>query len=171
MIDLEKYYDEYEYLYDEEPVRRKPKASKESEGSSKKKKKNFKRGGKQELWDEYLDNSEEDFGKEIMKDIYKEKAAQKALEKKEEKKEEKKKSFDGPNTHLIRGVQINYDNVISIARVENMYNGNKTFGIKFIFKSKDNGAFRIIWFGQDETQRNELFAQETKFWASLKLKH
>ena len=167
MIDLEKYYDEYEYLYDEEPVRRKPKASKESEGSSKKKKKNFKRGGKQELWDEYLDNSEEDFGKEIMKDIYKEKAVQKALE----KKEEKKKSFDGPNTHLIRGVQINYDNVISIARVENMYNGNKTFGIKFIFKSKDNGAFRIIWFGQDENQRNELFAQETKFWASLKLKH
>ena len=170
MIDLEEYYDEYEYLYDEEPVRKKAKAPKESDGGSKKKKKNFKRGTKQELWDEYLENSEEeDFGKEIMKDIKKEE--KKVTEKKEVKKEEKKKSFDGPNSRMVKGVQINYDGVISLTRIENLYNGKKTFGIKYNFKSKDNGAFKVIWFSQNEFERDQVYAQEMKFWMSIKAKN
>lgn len=161
MVKIDQYddYDEYEYLYDDEPIRKKAHLSKESSNHGKKKRKNFKRGAKQELWDEYVENaeSEEDFGKEIMKDIQKE-TKSKEIKAPSPKKDKPSSARD------VKGVQIIYSGVTNILRIESMYNGHKTFGIKFMFKSKDNSAYRIIWFNQNEQERDEVFAKEYRFW-------
>jgi len=156
MIDLEyleQYYDEYEDLYDDKPVKRTKFKSQEGNFSKKKKAKNFKKPSKskQELWDEYEEN-EEDFGKELMKEI---------------KKEEKPKPVEKSSVRIIRGNSIDYKNVASIEQIEKMYNGNKTFGIKYSFRNKDNGAFKIVWFSQNQEECVRVFTREFKIWENL----
>lgn len=155
------YEDEYEYLYDEEFNKKRHRPAKNLDGSegikSKKKKKDYKLGSKQELWDRYSEENTEDFEKEIVKEV---------------KKEEKRKVYINNKkvSHVrnFRGVSINLDNVLSITKIENTYNNVKTFGIKFVFKQKEEDKFyRIIWFNQNEKACDEVLSRERKIWEDI----
>ena len=73
----------------------------------------------------------------------------------------------GPNTHTIKGNQIDFDRVVSIEKVENTHNDRLTFGIKFTFVGK-KGASRIAWFNQNVRERDAAFDAEYAFWCALK---
>lgn len=73
----------------------------------------------------------------------------------------------GPNTHVIKGNQIDFDRVVSIEKVENTHNDRLTFGIKFTFVGK-KGASRIAWFNQNVRERDAAFEAEYAFWCALK---
>lgn len=151
---------------------------------------------KVDLWDEYLEEKEtEDFSSlitikpkkpsfdrkndkkvddrqqkgqkndERIKPFVKKEA--KEPQKATEKPIEKKKIAMGPNTHTIKGSEIDFDGVVDIQKVQNSYNGKETFGIKFMFKSK-NGAFRVVWFNQNSRERDSVYNTEFAFWKKLK---
>ena len=42
----------------------------------------------------------------------------------------------GPNTHIVKGKQIDFDRVANIEKVENTHNNKLTYGIKFVFTGK-----------------------------------
>jgi len=79
-----------------------------------------------------------------------------------------KKPFEfGPNTHELMGNKIDYDRVANLETIESEYKGKQTFGIKFTFKGK-NASTRVIWYNQHQRERDMIFAQEYKFWLSVR---
>ena len=79
---------------------------------------------------------------------------------------EKREFQFGANTHEIKGVKIDFDGVQSIERIENVKDGVKTFGIKFLFKGS-KGLFRTIWFNRNQYERDRVYATEYSFWLRL----
>ena len=69
----------------------------------------------------------------------------------------------GDNTHEIKGVKIDFDGVADIQKIDNVKDGRKTYGIKFLFKGK-KGLFRIIWFNSNIVVRDATFETEYAFW-------
>lgn len=76
----------------------------------------------------------------------------------------------GPNTHIIKGNNIDFDRVVGIEKVENEFNGKLTYGIKFNFLSK-KGSSRTVWFNKNIQERNTVYTKEYNFWQSLPKKH
>lgn len=72
----------------------------------------------------------------------------------------------GENTHEIKGIKIDFDGVQGIERIENVKDGVKTFGIKFLFKG-NKGLFRTIWFNRNQYERDRVYAAEYSFWIKL----
>lgn len=70
------------------------------------------------------------------------------------------------NTHEIKGVKIDFDGVADIQKVDNVKDGRKTYGIKFLFKGK-KGLFRIIWFNSDLGKREIVYNTEYSFWLNI----
>lgn len=79
---------------------------------------------------------------------------------------EKREFQFGTNTHEIKGVKIDMDGVQSIERIENIKDGVKTFGIKFLFKG-NKGLFRTIWFNRNQYERDKIYASEYAFWIRI----
>lgn len=79
---------------------------------------------------------------------------------------EKREFQFGVNTHEIKGVKIDFDGVQAIERIENVKDGIKTFGIKFLFKG-NKGLFRTIWFNKNQYERDKIYAAEYSFWIKL----
>ena len=75
----------------------------------------------------------------------------------------------GKNTHEIKGVKIDFDGVADIQKIDNVKDGRRTYGIKFLFKGK-KGLFRIIWFNSDITNRDVVYNTEYSFWLNIKNK-
>lgn len=75
----------------------------------------------------------------------------------------------GPNTHTIKGVKIDMDGVKGIERFERPYEGKTSYGIKFIFKGFKE-SYRIIWFKNNELERDRVYANELSFWTKLQNK-
>ena len=73
----------------------------------------------------------------------------------------------GPNTREIKTIKIDMDGVESIEQIENIKDGRKTYGIRFNFKG-NKGLFRIIWFNQNQYERDKVYATEYAFWLKLK---
>lgn len=72
----------------------------------------------------------------------------------------------GENTHEIKGVKIDFDGVQAIERIENIKDGVKTFGIKFLFKG-NKGLYRTIWFNRNQFERDKVYAAEYAFWLKI----
>lgn len=72
----------------------------------------------------------------------------------------------GENTHEIKGVKIDLDGVADIQKVDNIKDGRKTYGIKFLFKGK-KGLFRVIWFNTDLVKRETIYNTEYSFWLNI----
>lgn len=72
----------------------------------------------------------------------------------------------GPNTHEIKGVKIDMDGISSIEKVENVKNGQKTYGIKFVFKGS-KGFSRTIWYNINIRARDAVYNTEFAFWSTL----
>lgn len=70
------------------------------------------------------------------------------------------------NTHEIKGVKIDFDGVADIQKVDNIKDGRKTYGIKFLFKGK-KGLFRVIWFNTDLVKRETIYNTEYSFWLNI----
>ena len=70
------------------------------------------------------------------------------------------------NTHEIKGVKIDFDGVADIQKIDNVKDGRKTYGIKFLFKGK-KGLFRIIWFNSDLGKREIVYNTEYSFWLNI----
>lgn len=172
MIDWEQYEDEYEDWYDQ-PQGKKITKMKKSNEDVKKKEKKTRRVTKQDLWDEYLENEqEEDFGKNMMKEIKKTSPSiekpkyDKPKTQNQSQTQEKKFTPRGVNVHTIKNVQIDFDGVADIQKIESVYNNKNTYGIKFIFKSKNN-TFRVIWFNQNMRERDSVYNTEFAYWKNL----
>lgn len=76
----------------------------------------------------------------------------------------------GENTHEIKGVKIDFDGVTDIQKIDNVKDGRKTYGIKFMFKGK-KGLFRVIWFNSNALIRDTTFEVEYAFWKNLQSKN
>lgn len=174
MIDLEKYYDEYED-WDNQPQIKKITKTKKNHDDFKKKEKKVRHQSKQDLWDEFLDHDTEDFESSMMKEV---KQLKKSVPQ-ENSQQEKNRSYGTQNsqnnkndivnssfTHIIKNVRIDFSGVLDMQKIQNNYNGKDTYGIKFLFKSKNN-TFKIIWFNQNIRERDAVFNSEFAFWRSL----
>lgn len=75
----------------------------------------------------------------------------------------------GPNSHPVRGRNIDFDRVTAIEKVENTHNNKLTYGIKFVFVGK-KGLFYTAWFNQNIRERDATYETEFAFWNSLKNK-
>lgn len=73
----------------------------------------------------------------------------------------------GDNTHEIKGIKIDFDGVADIQKIDNVKDGRKTYGIKFLFKGK-KGLFRIIWFNSDLLGRDTAYNAEYAFWLKVR---
>lgn len=71
------------------------------------------------------------------------------------------------HTHEIKGVKIDFTGVADIQKIENVKDGRKTYGIKFLFKGT-KGLFRIIWFNIDMVSRNTTYDTEYAFWLQIR---
>lgn len=174
MIDLEKYYDEYED-WDNQPQIKKITKTKKNHDDFKKKEKKVRHQSKQDLWDEFLDQDTEDFESTMMKEV---KQLKKSVPQ-ENSQQEKNRSYGTQNsqkskngivnadfTHVIKNVQIDFSGVLDMQKIQNNHNGKDTYGIKFLFKSKNN-TFKIIWFNQNIRERDAVFNSEFAFWRNL----
>jgi hypothetical protein len=174
MIDWEKYEDEYEDLYDQ-PRCKKITKQKRNESEGKKKEKRPRHQSKQDLWEEFLEQDTENFENSMMKEV---KQIKKTTLQKNSYQEEKP-AYEAPKqqnmqnvsrseefVRTIKNVQIDFKGVLEMQKVQNNHNGNETYGIKFLFKSKNN-TFRIIWFNQNIRERDAVFNTEFGFWKSI----
>lgn len=174
MIDWEKYEDEYEDLYDQ-PRCKKITKQKRNESEGKKKEKRPRHQSKQDLWEEFLEQDTENFENSMMKEV---KQIKKTTFQKNSYQEEKP-TYGAPKqqnvqnvprneefVRTIKNVQIDFNGVLEMQKVQNNHNGNETYGIKFLFKSKNN-TFRIIWFNQNVRERDAVFNTEFGFWKSI----
>lgn len=177
--------DEYEYLYDEEytgrQACRKMKSLKVKESPVSKKGHQKKHGAKQEMWDEFLQEREEEKivfippkpKKENKNYVnFSEKKDKKPFKKEEKSTQqttEKKEFTWGPNTREIKGNKIDFDRVDKIEKIENDFNGKKTFGIKFSFSGK-KGLSKTVWFNQNVRERDSIYNTEYAFWMKNKKK-
>lgn len=164
MIDLEEYEREYEELYNQPSVQ-KIKKNKSQVDAPKKKNKREQHISRADMWDEFLKNEESD---DNISNIFKSEIPAKIEKKKDSKNFTEKKPFNftGEHVHLIKNVQINFDGVADIQKIQNTHNNVETYGIKFIFKSKNN-TYRIIWFNQNEKERDDVFKSEFDYWRSF----
>jgi len=174
MIDWEKYEDEYEDLYDQ-PRYKKITKQKRNESEGKKKEKRLRHQSKQDLWEEFLEQDTENFEDSMMKEVKQIKKTPPQKNSYQEKKpvyETLKQqnmqimSHNEGFVRTIKNVQIDFKGVLEMQKVQNNHNGNETYGIKFLFKSKNN-TFRIIWFNQNVRERDAVFNTEFGFWKSI----
>lgn len=75
----------------------------------------------------------------------------------------------GDNTHEVKGVKIDFDGVADIQKIDNIKDGRRTYGIKFLFKGK-KGLFRIVWFNSNISNRDVVYNTEYSFWLNIKNK-
>ena len=68
---------------------------------------------------------------------------------------------------VIKGNSIDLNKVFDIEKIEREHNGKTTYGIKFIFKGK-NKYYRIVWFNENDRQRDKTYEQEVKIWKEEK---
>lgn len=174
MIDWETYEDEYEDLYDQ-PRCKKITKQRRNESEEKKKEKKARHQSRQDLWDEFLDQDAEDFESSMMKEVkqlkkpvpqensYQEKNRSYGAQKSQN---DKNGTVNADFTHTIKNVQIDFKGVLEMQKVQNNYNGKETYGIKFLFKSKNN-TYRIIWFNQNVRERDAVFNTEFGFLKSI----
>ena len=174
-IDWENYEDEYEYLYDQPQGHKITKMKNGREDGKKKKEKKSRRISKQEMYDDFSEEDNEDFTQNLFLEIKKENERQEPSrptnfknKNEPEHNEEKKppRDFSGANVHTIKNVQINFDGVADMQKIQNTYNNKDTYGIKFLFKSKNN-TFRIIWFNQNIRERDSVYNTEFAFWKKI----
>lgn len=67
-------------------------------------------------------------------------------------------------THNIKGVDINYLEVTSLTTIDKESNGSMTYGIKYVFRVKqERGYYRIIWFNVNKDLRDRVYEKEQKF--------
>lgn len=67
-------------------------------------------------------------------------------------------------THNIKGVDINYLEVTSLTTIGKESNGSMTYGIKYVFRVKqERGYYRIIWFNTNKDLRDRVYEKEQKF--------
>ena len=81
----------------------------------------------------------------------------------------KKEFVFGPNTHDFKGVKIDMDGVALIEKVENIKNGQTTYGIRFVFKGS-KGLSKTIWYNVNMRARDAVYNTEYAFWSSLQNK-
>lgn len=80
---------------------------------------------------------------------------------------EKKTFVPGEYSQEIKGSTIDFARLADIQPVEQEHNGFITYGIKFLFMGK-KGLFRIVWFNRNERLRDQVFAEKTVYWQSVK---
>lgn len=56
----------------------------------------------------------------------------------------------------IKGVQIVYNKVSGMKKIDKIYNDQMTYGIKFFFNTGDQ-PFRIVWFGANQHDRDTTY--------------
>lgn len=83
-----------------------------------------------------------------------------------QKNNAKKEFIPGPNSHVIKGVTIDYDRVADMEKVENEFNDKTTYGIKFTFKG-NKGSSRTIWYNEKLKWRDSDFNKEYVYWNQL----
>ena len=67
-------------------------------------------------------------------------------------------------THNIKGVDINYLEVTSLTTIGKESNGSMTYGIKYVFRVKqERGYYRIIWVNTNKDLRDRVYEKEQKF--------
>lgn len=71
-------------------------------------------------------------------------------------------------THNIKGVNINYLEVTSLTTIDKENNGSMTYGIKYVFRVKqERGYYRIIWFNINKDLRDRVYEKEQKFFTHV----
>ena len=71
-------------------------------------------------------------------------------------------------THNIKGVDINYLEVTSLTTIDKESNGSMTYGIKYVFRVKqERGYYRIIWFNVNKDLRDRVYEKEQKFFTHV----
>lgn len=71
-------------------------------------------------------------------------------------------------THNIKGVDINYLEVTSLSTIDKESNGSMTYGIKYVFRVKqERGYYRIIWFNVNKDLRDRVYEKEQKFFTHV----
>ena len=71
-------------------------------------------------------------------------------------------------THNIKGVDINYLEVTSLTTIGKESNGSMTYGIKYVFRVKqERGYYRIIWFNTNKDLRDRVYEKEQKFFTYI----
>ena len=182
-INLEDYED-YDYLYEDEDYGRNKKSRKMkslNKENNKKEGHQKKHGNKQDMWEKFMRQKEEEDFEFILPVVPKKEADKKPSPFKKDSNrsfEKKEKFFSpqtkseitwGPNTHEIKGNKIDFDRIENVEKVENEFNGRRTFGIKFSFSGK-KGLSRTIWFNQNERERDSVYNSEYAFWRQIKKK-
>jgi len=81
----------------------------------------------------------------------------------------KKEFVPGPNSHVIKGVIIDYDRVADMEKVDNQFNNKMTYGIKFTFKG-NKGSTRTIWYNEKLKWRDSDFNKEYVYWVQIQEK-
>lgn len=73
-----------------------------------------------------------------------------------------------PNQYIkdIKGNQIDFARLADIQKVDNTYNGQMTYGIKFVFKGK-KGFFKTIWYNRNVNLRDEEYNSYTAYWQEV----
>lgn len=79
----------------------------------------------------------------------------------------KKEHIFSENTREIKGIKIDYNGISSIEKIDSYFNGNNTFGIKFVFKG-NKGYGKVIWFNQNKGERERVFIEENNYFSQIK---
>lgn len=82
------------------------------------------------------------------------------------KPQEPKKFVPGPNTHSIKGIDIDLDRVDNMEKIESAPKGFTTYGIKFYFTG-NKGLYRVIWYNTNKILRDKTWDVEYPFWKGL----
>lgn len=72
----------------------------------------------------------------------------------------------GPHTMEFHTVKIDFDGVVSIATLSEIYLGNPSYGLKFSFGGHNN-AFKVVWY-RSQAERDADCARAATYFKSLK---
>ena len=75
-------------------------------------------------------------------------------------------TITGEHVRTIRGNIIDFERLAGMEKVENEYNGQQTYGIKFLFAGNQN-KFRVAWFNQNMRERDAVYNREFAYWHQI----
>lgn len=71
----------------------------------------------------------------------------------------------GPNTRSVNGINIDYDRVANMEKIESFFKGRQTYGIKYSFRKAGSQCF--VWFNANKKSRDDAYITEFAFWKGL----
>lgn len=71
----------------------------------------------------------------------------------------------GPNTRSVNGINIDYDRVVNMEKIESFFKGRQTYGIKYSFRKAGSQCF--VWFNANKKSRDDAYVIEFAFWKGL----